>query len=122
MVGGQEREFGRLRLVALDRDLLAGGEGTGGGELVDVLVHRDHPGTAAGEPDRGVALAAAELKDAAAGHVADQAAVDVGIDAGAQVDGVERSVDVGSPRIVERHAPSLAAARQFRGEGYPLAS
>ena len=78
-----------MRLVELDRDLVAGGEGACGTELGDVLVDGDHPSAAPGQADGGVPLAAAEVEDAAPRDLTEQPALELGADAGAEVDRLE---------------------------------
>lgn len=121
VVGGEEGELCRLRLVELDRDLVLGGQGPRGAELGDVVVDRDDTSSAAGESDRGVSLATTQVEDASTGDIAEQSSFDLRPDPRAEVDRVQRAFETGSAGIVQRHGSSLAAARRLGAEGYPPA-
>lgn len=102
LVSADEGQLGRPSLMKLDGDLMVGGQRSGRGELVTVVVGGDDAGAATSETNGGVAGAAAEIEDSLAFDLAQEASVDVGAEAGTELDMVDGSVCRGAG-VIARH-------------------
>jgi hypothetical protein len=71
-VGPHEGQLGQRAVVGLDPHALPFGPVAGLGEVGRLVVHGDDPGTGLGQRHRARPGAAAEVQEAAAGHLAEQ--------------------------------------------------